>query len=72
MQDVENLNLVEGTNIELARVGDDVSINFANLGNLNSLTTTTKTNVVSAINEINANIGDIGEALDDINKEVIN
>ena len=67
----ENLNLVEGTNIELTRTGDDVSVNCANLGNLNSLTTTVKTDIVSAINEINTNIGDIGEALDTLNGEEV-
>lgn len=67
----ENLNLVEGTNIELERTGDEVSVNCANLGDLTSLTTTIKTDIVSAINEINTDIGDIGEALDEINGEEV-
>lgn len=65
----ENLNLIEGANIELERTGDNVSVNCANLGDLSELTTTVTTDVVSAINEINANVGDIGNALDEINGE---
>lgn len=65
----ENLNLIEGANIELERTGDNVSVNCANLGDLSELTTMVTTDVVSAINEINANVGDIGNALDEINGE---
>jgi hypothetical protein len=69
---MEDLNLVEGTYIELTKSGTNVSVNCTGIGDLDELDTTAKTDVVSAINEVYSEIGDIGDALDEINNEVIN
>jgi hypothetical protein len=53
------------------QIEEEVAALDTKVGDLTNLTTTEKTNLVGAINEINGLIGDIDEALDLINGEVI-